>query len=85
MIRSHLSRLMGERRVKLIAVARATGVSRNMLAKLYYDRARRINLGDLGKLCAYFGCSVGDLLEWVPEPPAAQAKTGKTARFKRRG
>jgi len=65
MIRCHLSRLMGERRVRLIDVARATGISRNMLAKLYYDRARRVDLADLDKLCHYFGCSIADLLESV--------------------
>ena len=68
MIRCHLSRLMGERRVRIADVARATGISRNMLAKLYYDRARRVDLGHLAQLCQYFRCTVGDLLEWVSEP-----------------
>ena len=77
MIRCHLSRLMGEKRVRLIDVARATRISRNMLAKLYYDRARRIDLGDLNKLCHYFGCSVGDLLESVPERSAPREKKGR--------
>jgi putative transcriptional regulator len=77
MIRCHLSRLMGERRVRLMDVARATRISRNMLAKLYYDRARRIDLGDLNKLCHYFSCSVGDLLESVPDRSAHREKKGK--------
>ena len=74
MIRCHLSRLMGERRVRLIDVARATQISRNMLAKLYYDRARRIDLGDLNKLCHYFSCAVGDLLESMPDRPTHREK-----------
>jgi putative transcriptional regulator len=77
MIRCHLSRLMGERRVRLIDVARATNISRNMLAKLYYDRARRVDLGDLNELCHYFGCSVGDLLELVPERSAQRKTKGR--------
>jgi putative transcriptional regulator len=64
-IRSRLSVLMGEKRVRIIDVARATGISRNLLSKLYYDRARRVDLTDLAKLCDYLGCSVGDLLETV--------------------
>jgi putative transcriptional regulator len=76
MVQSRLSRLMGEKRVRLIDVARATRISRNMLAKLYYDRAKRIDLGDLAKLCEYFGCTVGDLLESVPDP-AHREKKGK--------
>jgi len=69
---------MGERRVRLIDVARATRISRNMLAKLYYDRARRVDLGDLNELCHYFRCSVGDLLELVPERSAEQKKKGRS-------
>jgi putative transcriptional regulator len=71
MIRCHLSRLMGERRVRLVDVARATKISRNMLAKLYYDRAKRVELRDLAKLCQYFECSLSDLLEFVEEGRAA--------------
>ena len=62
-IRSKLSRLMGERRVRIIDVSRATGISRNMLSKLYYDRARRVELTDIAKLCDYLDCSVSDLFE----------------------
>ena len=75
MIRCHLSRLMGEKRVRIIDVARATGISRNMLAKLYYDRARRVELSDLARLCHYFGCTVGDLLEWVRESAASRLES----------
>ena len=46
-------------------VARATGISRNMLSKLYYDRAQRVDLVDVAKLCEYLNCSVGDLFETV--------------------
>jgi putative transcriptional regulator len=41
-IQSRLSRLMGEKRVRIIDIAKATGISRNMLSKLYYDRAQRV-------------------------------------------
>ena len=62
-IQCRLSRLMGEKRVRIIDVSRATGISRNMLSKLYYDRARRVDLTDIAKLCDYFDCSVADLFE----------------------
>jgi len=64
-VQSRLSRLMGERRVRIIDVSRATGISRNMLSKLYYDRARRVDLTDIAKLCDYFDCSVADLFEII--------------------
>jgi putative transcriptional regulator len=66
-LQSRLSRLMGEKRVRLIEVARATGISRNMLSKLYYDRARRVDLVDVARLCEYLDCSVGDLFDTVRE------------------
>jgi len=56
---------MGERRVRIVDVSRATGISRNMLSKLYYDRALRVELVDIAKLCDYLECSVADLFEIV--------------------
>ena len=86
MIRCHLSRLMGEKRVRIVDVARATGISRNMLAKLYYERAQRVDFSDLARLCQYFGCPLGDLLEWVREPTASrlESRGGSTGGRKRR-
>jgi len=59
---------MGEKRVRIIDVARATGISRNMLSKLYHDQARRIDLTDVAKLCNYFECSIGDIFETEVRP-----------------
>ena len=36
-----------------------------MLSKLYFDRARRVDLQDMAKLCDYLQCSLGDLFETV--------------------
>jgi len=84
MIRCHLSRLMGGKRVRVIDVARATGISRNMLAKLYYDRARRVDLADVARLCQYFACPVGDLLEWVRESGASRLESRRGFRAGRK-
>jgi putative transcriptional regulator len=75
MIRCHLSRLMGEKRVRLIEVARGTGVNRNLLAKLYHDRARRIDLDDVEKLCRFFECGVGELLELIADGSTPAKRT----------
>ena len=63
MIRCHLSRLMGEKKVKFIEVARDTGISRNMISSLYHEKAKRIDFDTLYSLCTYFDCEVGDLFE----------------------
>ena len=63
MIRCHLSRLMGERKVRIADVARETGVQRNLVTLLYYERAKRIDLESLERLCQFFECGVGEFLE----------------------
>ena len=63
MVRCHLSRLMGEHKMKVVDVARATGLHRNTITLLYNETATRIDLETIDKLCALFDCSVGDLFE----------------------
>ena len=66
MIRCHLSRLMGERKLKVIDVARQTGLHRNTITLLYDETASRVDLEAIEKLCALFGVTVGELFEYVP-------------------
>jgi len=61
---------MGERKVKIIDVARDTGISRNHLSALYYENAKRIDLDTIDMLCRYFDCEVGGLLELIPDNEA---------------
>lgn len=67
MVKCHLSRLMGERRLKISDVARDTGVNRGTLTRLYHETAERIELEVLGVLCAYLKCDVSDLLEYIAD------------------
>lgn len=66
MIKCHLSRMMGERKLKIADVARMTGLHRNTITLLYEETAARIDLDAIDKLCEVFGCRVGDLLEKIP-------------------
>lgn len=61
MIRCHLSRLMGERKLKVIDVARETKLNRSTVSSLYYEKATRVELDAVEKLCRFFGCQIGDL------------------------
>lgn len=67
MVKCHLARLMGERKMKIMDVARETGLHRNTVTLLYKETAQRIELDAIEKLCHLFECSVGDLLEVIPE------------------
>lgn len=67
MIRCHLSRMMGERKLKIIEVARQTGIHRNMITILYKETATRVDLDTIDCLCRFFDCQVGDLFEFVDD------------------
>lgn len=64
-IKCHLSRLMGERKLKISDVARETGLHRNTITLLYQETATRVDLEAIDALCRYFGVPVGDLFEFV--------------------
>lgn len=64
MVKCHLSRLLGERRLKISDVARDTGINRGTLTRLYHESAERIELDAISKLCAYLNCQVNDLFEY---------------------
>jgi putative transcriptional regulator len=70
MIKCHLSRLMGERKLKVVDVARATGIHRNMVTLLYKETATRVDLVDVEKLCRLFNCKVSDLFELTDDQTA---------------
>ena len=67
MIKIHLSRLMGENKEKLADLIRSTGLARNTVAGLYRETTARIDLDTLNALCKHYGCSISDLMEYVPD------------------
>lgn len=65
MIKCHLARLMGERKMKIVDVARETGLHRNTVTLLYKESAVRVDFDAIDKLCDLFDCKVEDLFEKV--------------------
>ncbi|WP_272165024.1 helix-turn-helix domain-containing protein [Vibrio diabolicus] len=63
MIRCHLARLMGERKLRIADVVRETGLSRNTVTLLYKETAQKVDLEVIERLCVLFDCNVGELLE----------------------
>jgi len=64
MIKCHLSRLMGERKLKISEVARETGINRGTITRLYHETAVRIELEAMDTLCRYLECEVSELFEY---------------------
>lgn len=67
MIKCHLSRLLGERKLKLSDVARDAVINLVTLTRLYQETAVRVELDVLEKLCLYLACELHELLELVRE------------------
>ena len=44
-------------------VARLSSLNRSTISLLYHEKATRIDLDALEKLCKIFDCSVGEMLE----------------------
>lgn len=50
-------------------IAASSGVSYMAVQKLNSGRGSRVDYETLDRLCKYFGCGVGDLLEYVEDAP----------------
>lgn len=72
MIKCHLSRLMGERKLKIADVARETGLHRNTVTLLYDETAVRVELEAVDRLCELFDVTVGELFERMPSAGAVE-------------
>ncbi|QSB09306.1 helix-turn-helix domain-containing protein [Lysinibacillus fusiformis] len=65
MIKVHLSRLLGEKRMKISELAKETGLHRNGLTRLYNEETDGIKFDTLEKVCKALNCDISDLIEIV--------------------
>jgi putative transcriptional regulator len=86
MIRSHLSRILGEKKLRIADVARESGLSRKAITYLFKETGARVDFDTLDRVCKYLGCTIGELLEYVPgdakplpEVPATRPRRAKAA------
>ena len=49
--------------MKIMNVARETGLNRNTVTLLYKETAQRVDIEAIDKLCDLFNCQVQDLFE----------------------
>jgi putative transcriptional regulator len=66
-IKSNLSRILGEKRIKMSELAEKAGVAKNTVLQLYHERAKGVTFEVLNKICTTLNCTPGDLLEFVPD------------------
>lgn len=79
MIKSNLRRLRFEKeerdgtKLTYEKLTEETGLSSNTLAALLKtDPIKRLDGDTVSTICRYFGCKVGDLLEYVPDAEATK-------------
>ncbi|AWY02058.1 transcriptional regulator [Marinomonas primoryensis] len=63
MIKCHLSKIMGEKKLKISDVSNETGINRGTITRLYHETAVRVEFEVLEQLCNYLGCGIENLLE----------------------
>nr|WP_307852688.1 helix-turn-helix transcriptional regulator [Paraburkholderia aspalathi] len=67
LIRSNLILLMRRRQLKVAELARIAGVNRSAVTALAKNRASRVELATLERICIVLDCQLAELLEIVPD------------------
>lgn len=67
MIKSNLSKILGERRIKMSQLSRETGLAINTIAAIYYGRCKQIQFETINKVCRSLNIGIGDLFEYIPD------------------
>jgi len=63
MIKNNLSKIMGEKRIRIVELHRMTGLSQPTIINLYYEKSKNISLETVDKICTALEISVGELFE----------------------
>ncbi|EGC69765.1 helix-turn-helix domain-containing protein [Enterococcus casseliflavus] len=66
-MKNNLSRILGERLLKVSDVFEGTGISKTTLTNFYYQRVTNVQLDTLQKICDFLQIPLSELIEYVPE------------------
>ena len=67
MIKIHLSKLLGERRMSQKRLSELTDIRRATINEMYHELVERVNLDYLSKICQVLNVKIEDLLEYIPD------------------
>ena len=79
-IKIHLSKIMGDRKVRLTNLSDRSGISRNTLLHLYHEDGKGVQFHVLDRLCKTLDCSLSDLIEYIPDELVQQSTVEKTGK-----
>ena len=74
MIKIHLSRILGERRMTQAELAQKTNIRAATINEMYHELIERVNLDYLSRICEVLDCKVEDILEYIPDKKHIQRK-----------
>ncbi|SDE69347.1 helix-turn-helix domain-containing protein [Desulfuromonas thiophila] len=83
MIRYHLKHLIADlelklgQRVSLKEISEKTGIHLSTLSRIANQKAANTTIGNLEKICLFFDCSIGDLVEILPDQEGISQKQAK--------
>ena len=66
LIKLHLSRLLGERKMSQAELAQMTGIRPNTIGDLYHERTVRVRVDHLDRICAALDCELDELIVRTP-------------------
>lgn len=72
MVRIHLSRLLGERRMSQKTLSELTGIRPNTISEWYNEITVSLKVEHIDRICEALDCSLDELIEVIPN------KTPKT-------
>ncbi len=67
MIKIHLSKILGEKRMSQKRLSELTDIRRATINEMYHELVERVNLDYLSKICQVLNVKIEDLLEYVPD------------------
>ena len=67
MIKCRLSRLLGDRKMSVLALKRQTSLSYVTLANLYHEKTSGVTFKTIDRICGSLECSTGELFEYAEE------------------
>lgn len=67
MIKIHLSKIIGEKRMTQKELADRTGIRPATIHEMYHELTERVNLDHLSEICRVLNIKIEELLEYVPD------------------
>lgn len=71
MIKIHLSKLLGIKRISQLELSRKANIRPNTINAYYHEYIKRINIDDLNKICEVLDCRLDELMEYIPNKKAS--------------